>query len=65
MKFEIYKSKGEWRWRLRAANGEIIAHGQGYVRKIDCKHAVELVQESATASVEFVLEKADPTPEVL
>lgn len=35
MKFEIYKDrKKEWRWRLKARNGKIIAvSGEGYKRK--------------------------------
>lgn len=35
MKFQVYKDKaGEWRWRLRAKNGRIVADsGEGYKRK--------------------------------
>jgi uncharacterized protein YegP (UPF0339 family) len=35
MKFHIYQDKrGEWRWRLKARNGRIVADsGEGYVRK--------------------------------
>jgi uncharacterized protein YegP (UPF0339 family) len=29
MKFELYTSAGLWYWRLRAANHEIIAQGEG------------------------------------
>ncbi len=30
-KFEYYKdAKGEWRWRLKASNGRIVASGEGY-----------------------------------
>lgn len=33
-KLEIYPdAKGEWRWRLKAANGEVVASGEGYSRK--------------------------------
>jgi len=34
-KVEIYRdNRGEWRWRLRAGNGRIIADGgEGYTRK--------------------------------
>ncbi|MCH8343700.1 MAG: DUF1508 domain-containing protein [Planctomycetes bacterium] len=53
MKFNIYKDKvGEWRWRLRAANNEIIAAGEGYKNKVDCLHAIDLVKSSAGAPVE-------------
>jgi len=45
--FDIYKDKrGEWRFRLRAANHEIIAVGQAYKRKADCVHAIELIQRT-------------------
>lgn len=27
MRFEAYEVKGGWRWRLRAANGKIVANG--------------------------------------
>jgi len=37
MKFEIYRdTRSEYRWRLKAANGRIIADsGEGYVSKIN------------------------------
>lgn len=42
MNFEIYKdSAGEYRWRLKAGNGKVIADsGEGYVEKSDCVEAV-------------------------
>ena len=42
MKIEIYEDKaGEYRWRLKARNGRIIAiPGEGYTRKRDCYRAV-------------------------
>lgn len=52
MKYCIYKKDGQWRWRLRAKNGEIIASGEGYNDKADCEHAISLVKGSATAPVE-------------
>jgi uncharacterized protein len=54
-KFQIYKDrKGEYRWRLRARNGEIIADGnEGYSSKATCKHGIDLVKEqAASAAVE-------------
>ena len=40
LKFEVYKDKGgEFRWRLKAANGAILATpGQGYKALADAKH---------------------------
>lgn len=55
MRFQIYRRFFRWRWRLRAGNGEIIAHGgQGYSRKIDAERAIDLVQGSAIAPIEEV-----------
>jgi uncharacterized protein YegP (UPF0339 family) len=54
-KFQLYKDKsGEYRWRLRADNNEIIADSsEGYVNKSDCKHGIELVkQQSPYAEIE-------------
>ncbi len=50
--FEIYSRKypglrRKWYWRLRAANGEIIAHGEGYYNKEDCFKAVALTQDTS------------------
>ena len=43
-KFEIYKDKaGEFRFRLKAKNGEIILASEGYVTKANCKKGVESV----------------------
>lgn len=51
MKYELYKDKrGEWRWRLKARNGEQIAcSGEGYKNKTDCIHAMDLVKASKDA----------------
>lgn len=48
-KFQIFKDQaGEYRWRLRADNNEIIADsGEGYVNKSDCRHGIELVKQQA------------------
>lgn len=50
--FEIYKDKsGQFRWRLKAANGKIIADsGEGYVAKSDCQHGIELVKSDSAAA---------------
>ena len=38
-KFEVYKDKrGEFRWRRKAANGQIVgAASEGYTKKKDCE----------------------------
>ena len=39
--------RGEWRWRLRAANHVTIAtSGEGYVNYADCLRGIELVQST-------------------
>ncbi len=53
--FEIYRdARKEYRWRLKAANGQVIATaGQGYKARADCRHGIEVVQkEAAGARVE-------------
>jgi uncharacterized protein YegP (UPF0339 family) len=43
--FEIYRTPFRlYRWRLRAANGEIIAHGEAYLRKKSCYRAISIIQ---------------------
>ena len=55
MKFTIYKTRTRlWRWRLRARNGEIIAHGESYKRRKDCFKAIYLVRATdATTTIDF------------
>ena len=53
MKHHAYKdSSGEWRWRLKAANGKVLADsGEGYNSKQACKDGIDLVKNSASAPV--------------
>ncbi len=47
-KFEIYKDKaGEFRFRLKAKNGEIIAVSEGYKTKTSCENGVQSVKKNA------------------
>ena len=47
-KFEIYKDKaGEFRFRLKAKNGEIIATGEGYKALAGCKNGIESIRKNA------------------
>ncbi len=52
-KFELYKSKNGYRWRLKAGNGEIVATGEEYSSKDGAKKGCESVQRAA-ASAEIV-----------
>ena len=47
-KFEIYNDKkGEFRYRLKATNGQIIAVGEAYKSKKSCLNGVESVRKNA------------------
>lgn len=47
-KFEMYEDKaGEYRFRLKARNGEIIAVSEGYTTKAACLNGIESVQKNA------------------
>lgn len=52
-KFEIYKDKaGEFRFRLKARNGENIVASEGYASKSSCKNGIASVGKNApTAEV--------------
>ena len=50
-KFEIYKDKaGEFRFRLKAANGQIIATGEGYKELKSCKNGIASIKKNAPAA---------------
>ena len=36
--------RSDWRWRLKGANGEPIASGEGYTSKENCLHAIDLLK---------------------
>ena len=45
MKFEIYRDVAdEYRWRLRADNHKIIAHGESYKNRQDCLACIDLIR---------------------
>jgi hypothetical protein len=56
--FEIFKDKaGEFRFNLRAVNGEIVASSEGYASKQACKDTVKVIKKLArTARVEDLTE---------
>lgn len=55
-KFQVYKDKkGEFRFRLLASNGQVIATGQGYATKKSCLAGIESIKKNApTAEIEEV-----------
>lgn len=47
-KFELYADKaGEFRFRLKAGNGEVIATSEGYKAKSSCENGIESVKKNA------------------
>ena len=47
-KFEVYEDKaGEFRFRLKARNGEVIAVSEGYKTKASCMNGIESVKKNA------------------
>ncbi len=47
-KYELYQDKkGEFRFRLKARNGEIIATGEGYKAKASCKKGIDSIKRNA------------------
>ena len=47
-KFEMYlDKKKEYRFRLKAANGQVIATGEGYKSKDSCLSGIESVKKNA------------------
>jgi len=47
-KFEMYEDKGgEFRFRLKARNGEIIATSEGYKTKASCENGIDSVKKNA------------------
>jgi len=47
-KFELYTDKaGEFRFRLKAKNGEVIATSEGYKAKAGCENGIASVKKNA------------------
>ena len=47
-KFEVYLDKaGEFRFRLKATNGQIIAVGEGYKAKASCFNGIDSIKRNA------------------
>ncbi len=56
-KYEVYTDKkGEFRFRLKASNGEIIVTGEGYKAKAGCMNGIESIKKNAP-DAEIVEEK--------
>ena len=56
-KFEVYQDKaGEYRFRLKATNGQIIAVGEGYKALSSCLNGIESIKKNAP-DAEIVMEE--------
>lgn len=52
-KFELYNDKsGQFRFRLKAGNGQIVATGEAYTTKTGCMNGIESVRKNADSPVE-------------
>lgn len=52
MHYHLYKSYGQWRWRLIASNGRIIADSaEAYHNKADALNGINLTKGSSVAPV--------------
>ncbi len=53
-KFEIYKDKrGEFRFRLKAGNGQTILASEGYAAKSGCTNGIESVKKNSTDDARY------------
>jgi uncharacterized protein len=55
-KFEVYKDRaGQYRWRLKSRNGEIVAISEGYTTQYNAKRSAELIKSIAPyASITYL-----------
>ena len=62
-KFEVYQDKaGEFRFRLKAKNGQIVATGESYKQLASCLNGVDSIKRNAP---EAEVVKEEPLPEVV
>jgi len=56
-KFEVWKTPaGEWRWHLKAANGEIVAASEGYKTRAGAMTGIRALRTAVDAALLAVLE---------
>ncbi len=57
-KFEVWVDKaGDYRWNLKAGNGEVIATSQGYASKASALNGIDSVRRSAADADVVEIEK--------
>ena len=63
-KYQVYKdAAGEFRFRLIARNGEMVADSEGYESKEGCLNGIEVVGQSCNAEIEDTTTTMSPTAE--
>lgn len=56
--FEVYKDKaGEFRFRLKAKNGQNILGSEGYTQKANCLNGIESVRKNSQDDSRFELKE--------
>lgn len=50
-RFEIYKARDGWRWRLRGGNGETVAQGEAYSRKSNARRGIRAMKIAAATAI--------------
>jgi uncharacterized protein YegP (UPF0339 family) len=64
-KFEVYQHKaGEYRWRLKAGNGQVVASGEGYDNKPAAVRGTQAVQRAANGATVEDLESEAPSDQI-
>lgn len=53
-RFEVYQTvtTGEWRWRLLARNGRILASGEGFDSRANAVRAVSVIKRAVADTID-------------
>jgi uncharacterized protein YegP (UPF0339 family) len=64
-RFELYEDRaGQWRWRLRHRNGNVVADGgEGYTRKHNAQKGMASVRRNALGATTLLFETESELPE--
>ena len=57
-KFEMYKSGDDFRYRLKADNGQNILSGEAYSSKSGCKNGIASVKKNASQPERYVMKES-------
>lgn len=62
-KYEVYKDKrGEYRFRLKATNGQIVVVGESYKAMANCMNGIKSIKTGAPKAAIVDMRKAEPAP---